>query len=442
MHAPPLVGGFIVRDTGQCYYGAMVTIEAIKQARARLDSLARRTPLLYSDSVTHRVGSPVYLKAENLQRTGSFKLRGALNKLALLPGGQEHPGVIAASAGNHAQGVALAAAHLNIPATVVMPETASLAKYEATLGYGATVIRHGTSFEEARVHAESLAQERGLCFVPAFDDEAIIAGQGTIGLEILEDLPATELVIVPVGGGGLLAGIATAIKALKPQATVVGVQAAAAPAAARSYRAGRRLTVAPGPTIADGIAICQPGRIPLAIMRREVDDMVTVDEEAISYAMLLLLERSKLLVEAAGAVGIAALLSGAVQPHGKPTVAVLSGGNLDVVLLERLVEHGLTLAGRHLAIRVTVPDQPGQLARLLTYLAELKVNVMEVEHHRSGYPLPVGDVEVYLTLEVQNQAHGDEVREKLRAEGYREERVLLRHRTGMARPAHDIPGAH
>ena len=418
----------------------MVNLETIQRAQARIASVVRHTPLLYSNSFSNLIGSPVYLKAENLQRTGSFKVRGAFNKLAQLSRARSGTprGIITASAGNHAQGVALAAAQAGLAATVVMPETASLAKYEATLGYGATVLRHGASYDEALTHAEGLAQEQGTTFIHAFNDEAVVAGQGTVGLEILSDLASAELILVPVGGGGLIAGLATAVKGIKPSATVIGVQAAAAPAAARSFHAHRRLSARPKPTIADGISIGQPGSIPLALIRKHVDDIVTVDEEAISHALVLLLERSKLLVEAAGAVGLAALLSEVVQPQGKTTVVVLSGGNLDVALLTRITEHGLTLAGRYLVIQVKVPDRPGELARLLTLLAELKVNIIEVDHHRTGVPLPVGTVEIQLTLEIQNRAHGEEVRERLRSSGYRELRLFQTPRASRRVPGRGL----
>lgn len=396
----------------------MVDLKAIQQAHKALQNRVRHTPLLFSDTFTHRLGYPVYLKAENLQRTGSFKIRGAFTKLAQLTDAPRAAGVITASAGNHGQAVALAAQLRDVPATVVMPESASLAKYQATLGYGASVIRHGATYDDALAHAQALAREHGLIFISGFDDEAVVTGQGTLGLELLEDLPDVQQVVVPVGGGGLIAGIATAIKAVAPQVRVVGVQAQAAPAAYRSFRSGRRLLVRPKPTIADGVAIGQPGRIPLHLMRRYVDDMVTVDEEAISHALVLLLERTKLLVEPAGAVGIAALLSGKIAADGKTTVAVLSGGNVDVALLDRLVEHGLSLAGRYLTLRVRLPDRPGQLARLLDHLAELRVNVREVEHHRAGVSLPVGQVEVRLVLETHNEAHGEQVRATLRSLAY------------------------
>lgn len=391
----------------------MLDLAAIQQARERIHGQIRRTPLLYSHSFSNLLGCPVHLKAENLQRTGSFKIRGASNKLAQLPPDQAARGVIAASAGNHAQGVALAASLRGIACTVVMPETASLAKYEATLGYGAIVIRHGHGFDEAMAHAQALALEQRLTFIPAFDDDQIVAGQGTLGLELLEDLPDAGLVVVPVGGGGLLAGIAAAVKAQRPEVRVVGVQSAAATSAYQAFRSGRLATRTPGPTIADGIAVGRAGRIPMALIRANVDDMVTVDDESIAHALVLLLERSKLLVEPAGAVGVAALLAGAINPEGAQTIAVLSGGNLDPALLARIVEHGLSFAGRYLVLRITVADRPGQLAELLRHVADLKGNVVDVEHHRTGLPLGVEQAEVQLTLEVQNRDHAAQVIERL-----------------------------
>lgn len=385
-----------------------------------MTSVVRHTPLLYSDTFTHIVGSPIYLKAENLQRTGSFKVRGAFTRLAQLTAEERAAGVIAASAGNHAQGVALAAQMHGVRATIVMPETASIAKYQATIGYGAKVVRHGASYDEALSHAHELAEKQGLVFISGFDDERIVAGAGTLGLELVDDLPEVELVLVPTGGGGLLSGVAVAVKSLLPNAQVVGVQVTAAPAAYRSFHGNRRVKVPVKPTLADGIAIGQPGEIPLRLMRKYVDDVVMVDEESISRALVVVLERSKLLVEPAGAVGLAALMSKKVEPKGKKTAVVLSGGNLDVALLDRLVGHGLALAGRYLVLNLRLSDRPGELARLLDHLATLKVNVLDVETHREGITLPVGQGEVRLVLETQDASHGDKVRESLRALGYRE----------------------
>jgi threonine dehydratase len=396
----------------------MVDLAAIQAARTRIDGLIKRTPLLYSDSFSHLFGAPIYLKAENLQRTGSFKIRGASNKIAQLTPEQAARGVITSSAGNHAQGVALAASLRGVACTVVMPETASLAKYEATVGYGATVELSGANFEGALARAQQLARERGLVFIPAFDDEDVVAGQGTVGLEILEDLPDAGLVIVPVGGGGLCAGIATAVKALRPGVRIVGVQSASAPSAFDSFHSDHVVPRPPTPTIADGIAVGKAGEIPVDLLRKYLDDLVVVDDESIAHAIVLLMERSKMLVEPAGAVGVAALLAGVIKTEGAKTAIVLSGGNLDIALLARIVEHGLSFASRYLMIRATLEDRPGELARLLGYIAELKANVVDVEHHRTGLPLGVEQAEVQLTLEVHNREHAEEVMQRLHDERY------------------------
>ena len=270
------------------------------------------------------------------------------------------------------------------------------------------------------MHAQQLAHKEGRTFIHAFDDEAVIAGQGTIGLELLSDLPDVELVVVPLGGGGLLAGIALAVKALRPTARVVGVQAATAPAAYRSYHGSRRVTAAPRTSVADGIAVGRPGKLTLGVLRKCVDDVVVADEEAISHTVVLLLERSKLLVEGAGAVGLAALLAGEIRPPAGPVVVILSGGNLDVALLGRLVEHGLAGAGRYLLYRATLPDKPGQLAALLAHIGRLNANIIEVEHYRAGLHLPVGSVNIQLLIEVQNPEHGLAVRDTLTQLGYHE----------------------
>src|SRR5579884_1376170 len=339
----------------------------ILRAHERLRGVARHTPLLESRTWSADAGAPVYLKAENLQRTGSFKIRGATNFIAQLSGNERARGVIAASAGNHAQGVAVAAAAAGIPVLVVMPESAAFAKVEATRGYGADVVQAGADFQGAVEAMERLAAERGLTIVPAFDDERIIAGQGTLGLEICADLPDVELVLVPVGGGGLAAGVASAIKAVRPATSVVGVQASASPNAAHALRG--EAAEETRHTIADGIAVPKPGTLTMPLLRRLLDDIVCVDDEAITAAMVRLLEFSKLVVEGAGAVGAAALLCGAVQARGRKTVLVLSGGNVDVNLHARIVEHGLSESGRYATILASLPDRPGRLARVVAVLA-------------------------------------------------------------------------
>lgn len=394
------------------------TLKDIQAARARIAHVARPTPLISSPSLDAILGCTLLLKAENLQRTGSFKVRGAANKIACLGVEERRRGVVAASAGNHAQGVALAAQVAGIRAVVVMPRHASLAKVAATRAYGAEVLLHGDSFDDALVRAQQVSQERELTFIHAFDDAAVVAGQGTIGLELQESASQADAVLVPVGGGGLIAGVAAALKESGCRAEVIGVQAAAAPALARSLSAGRLRPARPRSTVADGIAVGHPGPLPFQLIRRYVDRMVVVDDELITQAMVILLERTKLVVEGAGAVGVAALLGGLVEGRGRRVVAVLSGGNIDSNLIARILEHGLAHAGRYLVLRVAVRDQPGRLARLLECIAQAEVNVLEVAHHRAATHLPIGIVEVEVTVETRDAAHGEEVCAHLELHGY------------------------
>lgn len=396
----------------------MLTLKAIKEAAVLLRDVVRRTPLLYSHSYSQSTGAQIYLKTENLQRTGSFKIRGAYVKMWHLPPEARKLGVIAASGGNHAQGVALAGRRLGVPTTIVMPEDASLAKIMATRHRGAEVLLRGTVFDQAQTYARRLQRQRGLAFIPAFDDYQVMAGQGTIALEVLEDLPDADLLLAPVGGGGLIAGVALAAKELRPQMRIIGVQASAAHAAAASFRHGRRETHLSAGTIADGIAIQRPGRLTLPIIQKYVDDMVTVEEEDISQAMVMLLERSKLVVEGAGAVGLAALLSGRVRAEGQKAVALLSGGNVDINLVAKIINHGLATAGRYLILRTRLPDRAGRLFLLLSRLAEKKVNIINIQHRRERPGLPLGQAEVELTLETRDVSHCQEVVEHLARSGY------------------------
>ncbi len=401
----------------------MVTLDQVIQAQKVIEGYINHTPVLTSTSLSKMADCELLLKAENLQRTGSFKVRGAVNKLAALTPEQRKMGVVAASAGNHAQGVAIAATNLGVPATIVMPEGASLAKVAATRGYGANVILHGRDFDEAVSHARQLQQAHGLTFISAFDDELIIAGQGTIGLELVKEAPDLQMVIVPVGGGGLISGIALAIKGHLPQVKIIGVQSSAAPAVTESYRSKTLHPHRPGDTLADGIAVGRPGDITLPIILELVDDMILVDDEEISQAMVLLLERCKLVVEGAGAVGVAAVLSGKVSCHGLKVVSVLSGGNIDVSLLDKVVEHGLTTSGRYLVLTVNMEDRPGRLAKLLELVADLKGNIMYVEHHRSGLPLPIGAVQVELEVETRHSDHAEEICKAMSEAGYSEDEI-------------------
>ncbi|MBI2170953.1 MAG: threonine ammonia-lyase [Chloroflexi bacterium] len=396
-----------------------VTFRDIEKALPIVARVAHHTPLLTTRQLSALAGCQVLLKAECLQRTGSFKIRGALNKVASLSPEERGRGIVAASAGNHAQGVALAAQLHGIPCTIVMPVGASLAKAQATRGYGATVVFYGESFDQAVDRAHELAQERGFTFVHAFDDPVVVAGQGTLGVEVCQDAPDANLVLAPVGGSGLIAGVALAVKTLSPKTRVIGVQTASAPAAERSFHRGRRVRAPIVPTLADGIAIGEPGVVPWRLVRRYVDDVVTVSEEAIAHAQVLLLERAKLLVEGAGAVGVAALLERAtpVRPSEK-AVVVLSGGNVDMHLVSRILEHGLAQAGRYQLLEVILPDKPGQLARLLAVLGEAGVNVLDVDHIRNKPGLPFGHALVEITAETQDQGHAGEMVRRLQEAGY------------------------
>lgn len=398
---------------------AILHFQDIQKALPLVRQVAHHTPLVASHQLSALAGCEVLLKAECLQRTGSFKLRGAVNKLASLAAEERAGGIIAASAGNHAQGVAFAAREAGVSCTIVMPVWASLAKVQATRNYGATVVLQGDSLQEAITHARALGDQSGAAFIHPYDDPAIVAGQGTLGVEICHDAPGAGLVLVPVGGGGLLAGVALAVKTLLPRTRVIGVQAAQAPALERSFHRRRRLSVPAARTLADGIAVSDPGRAPWRLIRRYVDDVVTVSEEAIAHAQVLLLERAKLLVEGAGAVGVAALMerSAPVAPE-EQAVVVLSGGNVDIHLLSRVLEHGLAKAGRFHVLQVELPDTPGQLARLLSLLAGAGMNILNVEQNRYAPRLAFGCVLVEITGETRDSDHAGEVMERLRQAGY------------------------
>lgn len=397
-----------------------MTLEAVLAARERIGDRLRRTPTWRAESLSRLCGRPVILKAEHLQRTGSFKPRGALNLLASLP--PEAHEVVAASAGNHAQGVALAAGLTGRHATVFMPVTASLPKVTATRDYGAEVILAGATVDDAITLAKARAAETGAVFASPFDHPLVIAGQGTVGLEIAEDVPDAEVVVVPVGGGGLIAGVATALHHLSPRTRVVGVQAAGAASLRPSLAAGAARPLESVSTIADGIAIKAPSALTLAHAQAYVDDVVTVDDDQIGRALVLLLERAKSVVEPAGAVGLAALLAGSVGGDG-PVVVVLSGGNVDALLLVKLIDRGLSASGRFLRISAMVRDHPGGLSRLMEVIAGEDVNVLDLEHHREGVELGVDEVEVDVTLETHDRAHGERVITALRRAGVRVDEV-------------------
>jgi threonine dehydratase len=382
----------------------------IEAARARLDGVARVTPVYRSETLCNACGREVYLKAENLQRTGSFKIRGAYNRISTLDDPQRAAGVVAASAGNHGQAVAFAAREVGAKARIFMPQDAAMAKVEATRHYGADVELTGPAIEEALEAAQVYVAETGATFIHPFEDPAIIAGQGTIGLELSDQVEGLTTVIIPIGGGGLASGISLALRAVKPDLHIVGVQAAGT------------LPDGPGYTIADGIAVKKPGELTMSILERTLDEIVSVTDEQISEAIVLLLERTKLVVEGAGAVSVAALLSGKVGGSGT-VVPILSGGNIDATLLISVMRHGLAAAGRYLVLRTRVPDRPGELAKLLTLLAEERVNVVEVEHQRETAYVSVGETGVELTLLTRDPAHCDEIVAHLARWGYPAERV-------------------
>jgi threonine dehydratase len=389
------------------------TLADIEAARGRIGSLARITPVYSSETLARRSGRPVVLKAENLQRTGSFKIRGAVNKIATLTEAERAAGVVTASAGNHGQAVALAAREAGLAATVYMPQDAPMAKVDATRSYGAEVILVGEGYDEAQLAAEDKA-EAGATLVHAFEDEVVIAGQGTLGLELAEQVGDLETLVVPVGGGGLASGIAVALKELRPEVKIVGVQAEkCAPFAGAEPR---------GHTIADGIAVKQPGELTSRILADRLDSFVTVTDQEIAEAIVLLLERVKLVVEGAGAASVAALLGSRIAGSG-PACALLSGGNIDATLLIEVARHGLTQADRFLVMRTKLDDRPGELARLLTLIAGERVNVLAVEHHREGMDLPVTGTEVELTLSTRDDEHCTELLARLAEWGYSPERV-------------------
>jgi threonine dehydratase len=390
------------------------TLAEIEEARRRLEGVARATPVISSETLGRLAGRPVWLKAENLQRTGSFKIRGAYNRIANLSAAERSAGVVTASAGNHGQAVAWAAREAGVRATVFMPEDAPTAKIEATKSYGAEVVLAGRVFDDAAAAAQERV-EAGETFVHAFEDPLVLAGQGTLGLELAEQLgPDVETVVVPIGGGGLASGIALALEELRPELAVVGVQAAAcAPFAG----------VEPsGSTIADGILVKQPGELTRELLSGRLDEVVTVSDAEIAGAILLVSERCKLTVEGAGAASVAAVLSGRV-PGAGPACALLSGGNIDASMLIEVLRHGLTRAGRYLVVRTRVSDRPGNLADLLALVAEERANVLGVDHHREGMDLPVTGTEIELTLTMRDEEHCEELLVRLDEAGYAVERL-------------------
>jgi threonine dehydratase len=390
-------------------------IADIRAARLRLSGVARETPVYPSETLSRLTGRSVVLKAENLQRTGSFKIRGAYNTIAQLSEGEQAAGVVTASAGNHGQAVAWAAREAGIAATIFVPEAAPMAKVEAARGYGAAVRLAGEGFDEAAEAALLHVERSGATYVHAFEDPRVIAGQGTLGLELAEQLPAgAGTVVIPVGGGGLAAGIALALREMRPELRLVGVQAAAcAPLAGREPS---------GATIADGIAVKRPGELTGEILRELLDGIVVVEDDEVSQAIVLLLERSKLVAEGAGAAPVAALLAGRVGGEG-PACAVVAGGNIDATTLVSVVRYGLTASGRYLVIKILIPDRPGQLASIVGVLADKGANVIAIAHHREGRNIGVLETEAELTLETRDEEHSQTVIQALVASGFTVERL-------------------
>lgn len=401
----------------------LVTLEDIQAARQRIAEHIYLSPCARSETFSRAIGAHGFLKLENLQMTGAYKERGALNKLLTMPPAERAKGLVAASAGNHAQAVAYHAGRLGVAATIVMPEATPLLKVVNTRGHGAEVVLHGANYDEAYAEARRLEATQGLTFVHPFDDPAVIAGQGTLGLELLEQVPDLDAVLVPVGGGGLVAGMAAALKAKAPQVRVIGVETEVLPSMLASLEEGRLVTVEAASTVADGIAVKRPGELTFLHVQQLVDQVVTVSEEEIASAILYLLEKEKTVAEGAGAVAVAALLNHKVRGlEGKRVVALVSGGNIDVNVIARIIERGLAKEGRLVRIIVHLPDKPGQLAKVSAAVASHRANVIEV-HHTRAFSHRFGDTTLQLTLETRGHDHVEEILRALRERGYHVERV-------------------
>lgn len=394
----------------------MISMAMLHDAQRVLKPVINRTPVIPTKGLVP--GCDFYLKADCLQKTGAFKLRGAYYKIATLSDEEKERGVIACSAGNHAQGVAFAARDMGIKATICIPEGAPISKIEATRSYGANVVLVPGVYDDAYAEAVRLRDEQGLTFIHPFNDYSIMAGQGTIGLEILEQLPDVDMIFVPIGGGGLIAGLAYAVKNLRPQCRIIGVQAAGAPSMAESLKEGKIITLSSVDTVADGIKVKTPGDLTFDMCREYVDEVVTVSEGEIASAILTVLEKQKLVAEGAGAVGIAAAMYHKVNTEGKTVCALLSGGNVDVTMLERIITRGLAKAGRTANFATVLPDQPKTLATLLNIMSDMGVNVLEVNHERGNLKAPVGSCVVHLLVETRDALHVQQIYETLRAQGY------------------------
>jgi threonine dehydratase len=401
----------------------LISLEKVKDAWDRMREVIHLTPLDYSHTFSRLTGASLYVKLENMQKTGSFKIRGAFNKISTLSGKEKSMGVIAASAGNHAQGVAYAASRLGIKATIVMPEGSPITKIMASRGYGAQVILAGKDYDQSYKRAREIQESTGATYIHGFDDPYVIMGQGTIGLEILEQLPRADAVVVPAGGGGLLSGIALVVKALKPEIKVFGVQSAGAPAIHHYFKTGAKDGLCALGTLADGINVGCPGEITLDLIGKYVDDMVLVDDEEISRAILMLLERTKVVSEGAGAAALAAVLHGRLNIDGLNTVILVSGGNIDVNILSTIIERGLAKSGRRLVIRTIIPDMPGSLQKIVSLVADQQVNIISILHDRARLGVPIKKAGVEFVLETMNWDHIESVLAALKAAGYEIESI-------------------
>lgn len=400
-----------------------VTLEGIVQARRRIEGSIYFSPAPRSEALSRMTGQELYLKLDNLQRTGAFKERGALNKILTLTGAEKARGVIAASAGNHAQAVAYHATAHGLRARIVMPLMTPLVKTAATAAYGAEVVLSGANYDDAYAEALRLAAADGMTFLHPFDDDAVMEGQGTIGLELLEQIPGLEAVVVPIGGGGLMGGVACAIKESNAKIRVIGVQTERLPSMLRAAEAGKPVTIGAEATIADGVAVRRAGERTLPLVQRYVDELVTVDEEEIAQAILVLLEREKTLAEGAGALALAALLQEKTSLKGQRTAALVCGGNIDVSLLARIIERGLVKDGRRTRLRIHLTDRPGALHGLTRILADARANIVQTAHDRAHYGVSLGDTVIDITLETRGDEHIEEIRNLLRGAGYRHERI-------------------
>ncbi|MFZ5642751.1 MAG: threonine ammonia-lyase [Bacillota bacterium] len=394
------------------------SVERVKKARSRMKDVIHLTPLDYSHTFSRLTGANLFLKLENMQKTGSFKIRGAYNKISALTAAEKSKGVIAASAGNHAQGVAYAASKSGIKATIVMPEGSPITKVVASRNYGAEVLLSGKDYDESFKKAKEIQAVTGATYIHGFDDPLVITGQGTIGLEILDQLPSVDVVVAPAGGGGLLGGISYVLKSIKPGIKIYGVQSVGAPAICHQKKTGEKYTLPAAGTLADGINVGCPGEITLDLIRRYVDDVVLVDDEEISQTILMLLERNKVVSEGAGAAALAAVLHGKIKVEGLNVVAIVSGGNIDVNILSTIIERGLVKSGRRLRIRTIISDRPGSLQKIVSLVASLQVNIISIMHDRSRLNVPIKQAVVEFVLETIDWDHVENVVESLKKSGY------------------------